>query len=522
MINKYYFKLKILLLAIFLQGCQNYQAETLRLISDSHDKLVCEFNFDEFNNRIYDFWLQEKNPPSVEEVKDELYAELQKKEEWSHISKIDQAKISTLVAKYYQFLTEKIAMSLPSTQATTQTKLQLLAALELGDHTSERQALQEQWKIEKQKFTSEVLSLQLPFSSLCLQQSTNVTDSSDTSNSPPSPSSPEEFLHNKDTVRSQGAIEGLHRVLATAYQTCDVLQTEPVSSKTPNLQGIKVISEPHKSGRGRQRVYQDIQKIFQSNPYYALNNSIREGCFDNARQPLIYDFGGKPNVTTDANSKLDLFTNAGSGTNVLGIDCSGFIFSAIARGGLKLAPNKTLKAVLVHGTSARMFKNPSKNGMTCFDSVVDIKATTIQPGDIIASDGHIVMVDRVGDDPLGLKRAKKATECNPTVLTSNGFDFTVSQSSPWKNGMGIQQSVAKDYLKSSTTFQKGLVQLAQYFCQESFKTKKTMAINIESSLVTKPDLGGIDVIRHKGTTECLTAKPIELSYESCVDNCHWE
>lgn len=517
-----YFKLKILLLAVFLQGCQNYQSEKHRLINDSHDKLLCEFNFDEFNNRIYDFWLQETDPPSVEEVKDELYAELQKKEDWSHISKEDQAKISTLVAKYYQFLTEKITASLPSTQVTTQTKLQQLAALELGDHTSEKQALQEQWKIEKQKFTSEVLSLQLPLSSLCLQRSTKVTDSSGSSNSSPSASSPEEPLHNKGALRAPGAIEGLHRVLATAYQSCDVLQAEPVSSKTPSLQGIKVFSETHKSGRGRQRVYQDIQKIFQTNPYYALNTPIREGCFDNATQPLIYDFGGKPNTTTDANSKLDLFTNAGSGTNVLGIDCSGFIFSAIARGGLKLAPNKTLKAVLVHGTSARMFKNPSKNGMTCFDSVVDIKTTTIQPGDIIASDGHIVMVDRVGDDPLGLKRAKNAMDCNPKILTSNGFDFVVSQSTPWKNGMGIQQSVAKDYLMSSTTFQKGLVQLAQYFCQQRFKTANTTAINIEPSLAAKPDLSGIDVIRHKGTTECLATKPIALSYESCVDNCQWE
>ena len=164
-----------------------------------------------------------------------------------------------------------------------------------------------------------------------------------------------------------------------------------------------------------------------------------------------------------------------------------------------------------------MFRNPSKNGMMCFDSLVDLKTTTIQPGDIIASDSHIVMVDSVGSDPLGIKRAKKTADCTAATLTSNGFDFAVSQSGNWKNGIGIHRSVAKDYLKSSSTFQKGLTQLAAYFCQEQFKSSKTF--DETSSFLAKPDLGGINVIRHKGTPECLASTPIALKYDSCVEDC---
>lgn len=493
---------------LFLQGCQKPQSENLRLINDSQDQLLCETNFDEFNNRIYDFWLQEKNPPSSEELKKQIYLELQKNKSMNYLTEEEQAKISSLISRYYQFLTETLTTSLSSSQE----KLNLLTALELGDQSGEKQKLQMQWEAEKKKFADEIASMQLALSSLCAERK-NKENSDNQNTNPPAPSdgsdSSREIFH-------PSAIDGLHKVIATAYQTCEALEVKPLSAQTPNIQGIKILSEGHASGRGRKRVYQDVQKIFKTNPYYAINTPLQKGCFANTKQPLIYDFGGKPKTTTDANSVLDFFTDAGSGTDVLGIDCSGFIFSAIARGGLKLSPNKTLKAVLVHGMSANMFKNPSKNGMTCFESLVDLRTTTLQPGDIIASDAHVVMVGSVGLDPFGIKRAKKVSDCTIDKLSSNGFDFAVSQSGNWKNGIGIHQSEAKDYLKSTSTFQKGLTQLAQYFCQEKFSPPKTSQ---DPSSLAKPTLDGINVIRHKGTAECLAQTPIALKYESCVEDC---
>lgn len=509
MVNKYYFKAKLLLLTVCMLGCQNFQPETQRLIKDSQDQLLCEFNFDEFNNRIYDFWLQEKNPPSAEEFGTKIYSELQKNKVWDNLTEEERDKINVSISRYYQFLTEKLIAK----AVNVQERMQLLSSLELGDHSGEKNDLQKQWEAEKQKFTTEMTSLQLPLSLLCEDRRNKESAEP---HSKPSVEPPVEIPSNE--VSSTRAVEGLRRTLATAYQSCEVLKVKPVSAQSPNIEGIKILNEPHQSGRGRKRVYQNIQRIFKTNPYYTLNAPMQKGCYANTTQPLIYDFGGKPKTTTASDSTLDFFSNAGTGTNVLGVDCSAFIFSALARGGLKFAPNKNLKAVLVHGTSAAMFKSPSKNGMTCFESIVDLKTSTLEPGDIIASDGHVVMVDRIGSDPLGIQGVKNVADCSK--VSSSSFDFTVSQSGNWKNGIGIHQSLAKDYLKSYSTFQKGLTQLAQHFCQEKFKPPK-FSVSISELLSIKPDLGDMNVIRHKGTPECLTSNPIALKYESCVENCQW-
>jgi hypothetical protein len=303
-------------------------------------------------------------------------------------------------------------------------------------------------------------------------------------------------------------VQGLRRAFATAYQSCHSLALPALGQQTPDVEGIKILKEGHPDGKGRKRIYGDLQKILATHPYYQ-SNIEQKSCFDASKSPLIYDYGGKPHTTAENDSTLDFFSNDGSGTSVLGIDCSGFIFSAIARAGLNIAPHKPLKAVSVHGISARMFKDPINNGLACFSPIALDPNNALKAGDIIASNGHVVMVDQVGDDPFGLRRANSIADCNGSILNTEGFNFIITHSSPWKEGVGINRSKVSEYLPSSESFSVGLINYAIAICKIQFNDPSQ---NIPLS-------NEVRIVRHKETPDCLTAQSISLRHESCVNQC---
>lgn len=487
--------LKLLLAAtvLALVSCQNSKFEIQQLETGARESLLCEQNFDEFNNRIYNFWINKTNLPSSEEFHQYLEKGLQEDEIWSKTSKETQLRVADLATNYYQFLLEELTAS----ASTPEEKLNLLTALEIGDQEENNLQLQQAWEAEKQSIQTQLQKLSLP----CQEINQRIRESK---------LSDDTRLWDSSRLKTQlpRTVEGLRWVFATAYQSCSSMNVSPLTQSSPAIEGIKVLAKTHPDGIGKKRVYGDLEKILATHPYYQ-NDSMGEGCFNSRQKPLIYDYGGKPQTTSATDSLLDFFTDQGSGTSALGIDCSGFIFSAIARGGLKLAPKKDLKAVSVHGVSARMFKNPIKNGLTCFNPIGINPVNSLHAGDIIASQGHVVMIDQVGEDALGLKRATSATDCNEHILSSEGYDFIITHSSPWKDGIGINRSVVRDYLQSSETIQKGLVKYAIAFCKAKFHVKSAKA----------PQISEIAIIRHKATPDCLAPKPIGLKYESCVQDC---
>jgi hypothetical protein len=119
------------------------------------------------------------------------------------------------------------------------------------------------------------------------------------------------------------------------------------------------------------------------------------------------------------------------------------------------------------------------------------------------------MIDQAGEDPLGLSRAISGADCNEQKLNSEGFDFVITHSTPWKEGVGINRSIVRDYLRNSETFQMGLVKYAIAFCKSKFQVKSSGNTTISE----------ITVVRHNGTAECLAPKAIGLRYESCVQKC---
>ncbi len=330
----------------------------------------------------------------------------------------------------------------------------------------------------------------------------------------PNPGTPvtEPIVEEKGTIWEQLKLEGpevygARRALASAYQSCDVLSLPAMTSATPSVSGITVLAEPHPAG-GRKRIYGNVANINSSHYYIKNNRLAKNTCFEVRKSPMIYDFGGKPATSASQSKKLNFFKSAGTGTSALGIDCSAYVFSSLAVAGLKMDPDpkKVLKADLVHGIGSRAFKEPQSNGLRCLQKIKVSKTTSIKAGDVVAINGHVVMIDHVGSDPFGLGKIKSIADCTSANLPSSDFDFVIAQSSPSKSGIGINRYQARDYLKESSTYKTGLTNYAVAACKAKFGT--TVAI----------DTTNLSVTRHKKTPECM-AEALVIDKQDCVDSC---
>ena len=501
-INKFYLSLTAALL-IFSTACQPPRKKLRALTNSAQEELLCRQNFDNFNNALYNFWLEKEETPDTKSFTKSLEELIDQDENWSEVDNETKSAASTALSNYYEFVNDQLT----STGKNPDEKLALLTSLEIGDNSDEKSDLQAQWEIKKSELKAKLRNLNSP----CEKISQPKPDSNPNDSIPNTPD--ESQQPNNPLPSLNPVVKGLRAAFTTAYQTCDSILLPPLDKNTPSLKGITILKDRHSDGVGLKRTYGDVNKIVKSHPYYK-NTSPDQGCFDSRNKPLIYDYGGKPKVTTGQSMELDFFTNDGSGTSALGIDCSGFIFSAIGRSSLKLSPTKELKAVLVHGISAKMYKNAKKNGLTCFEDVLaappKIDETYLAPGDIIASTGHVVMVDEIGKDPLGLHRASTLADCNDTKLNSSGFDFIVTHSSPWKGGVGINRAQARAYLEDSSAMKKGLTAFAIAQCKKLFDPKSP-------STWSHTD---INIVRHNGTPECLSPKRIRFNHESCIASCN--
>jgi hypothetical protein len=224
--------------------------------------------------------------------------------------------------------------------------------------------------------------------------------------------------------------------------------------------------------------------------------------------PPIYNYGGKPFASHEIDSPLNFFRRSGSGSNTFGIDCAGLVFSNLAAAGLKLKANSTLKAVNVYGVSSAMFRNPQSNGLDCIQKVTFTAGASLKAGDIISAPGHTTTVYDVGEDPFGISRITKLIDCKSSNIVSSRFDFSIFQSAPIKNGLGVNRISMNDYLKWDSSWRPGLIFYALKACRAKFGV-----------ISSTPYPNGLSIVRHKGTSECLTS-PLHLVSEDCVSACN--
>ncbi len=272
--------------------------------------------------------------------------------------------------------------------------------------------------------------------------------------------------------------------------------------------GILDLGANSRPGGGHIRTIANLANVVSTHYYIHNVNLAKDSCFEVRKDPMIYNYGGKPYTTSTLPKTLNMFKRVTSGGPTLGIDCSGYVFSALATAGLKMDPdpNKILKADLVRGIPSGAFKEPQSNGLRCLQKISLTKDNTLQAGDIIAINGHVVMVDSIGADPFGLKNINKLTGCNTTNIKKANFDFVISQSAPIKNGIGINKIQIRDYLSTSGTIHDGLIAYALASCRLKFGA---------SANLSSPNLS---IVRHNHKPECL-AEPLTLTNAECVDSC---
>lgn len=315
-------------------------------------------------------------------------------------------------------------------------------------------------------------------------------------------------------------MHGAHLSLATAYQNCEVLKLPAMEESTEDVQGIEIDGK-HPNGVGDRFVISDLAAVLRTHYYWKLPSSQNANCRSQKDNPLIYDYGGKPWVSNQDEHSLNFFKNAGSGTEFLGIDCSGFVFSSLAAGGWKLSPQQKLEAKLVNRYSAKSFKEPEKNDLKCFEKVKTQNTQPLKAGDIIASSYHVAIVDQVSRDPFNFSRITTISECDS--LDVNDFNFVLIHSAPYKGGVGINRVQGRDYIKDNFFFSLGMISYARSACRSWFAKNRFESWSEKQNPESKNLLDLIfgpftNVVRHRQTEECLT-DPLYLVGQECVELC---
>ena len=150
------------------------------------------------------------------------------------------------------------------------------------------------------------------------------------------------------------------------------------------------------------------------------------------------------------------------GNAVTGLDCSGFIAAAYAASGLLFSteqPDNPMQCST--GWIASQANHPETS---CLEKV-QLNPGTIRPGDLIDLPGnHIIMVDRVGKDPLGVDRCVNDPDRSCKDISAADFDFDYLHSGSLGD-MGPARVEAKLSVGAkSTVIMNNLVALAVQAC----------------------------------------------------------
>lgn len=473
-----------LIISIFVSSCAPHESPVQEPLSEWRDVVGCpQMHRQKFFNPYY-IWAQKDVPTPEEELLNFLENHPQ------HISESQRNKLlhlhRTLMEKLYSF-------------ATAQERLEYLAQLDLGEFSSEAGWFNSQWMN---------LYGAMEDGDHCVAPqplSPEISEPSDTPG-PSLPHQPSEVNKSSYVISGQPrAWIGAMKAFATAYQSCGSLYRPALTEADPSLQGLAYYGM-HFTGASSLYTVRYLDRLVSSHPYlrdWIPADAVQ--CANVISNPLIYDYGGKPYVDPNSSNELNFFKNAGTGSPALGVDCSGFVFSALASVGLKLRSDMPLKANHVYGVSAAMLMSPERNGFDCLKPIEFRQLRVLNPGDIVASSNHVFMVDRVGDDPLGVGHLRE-DQCTAAHMDFRRFDFDIVQSSAAKNFLGIQRSKAVDYLEKDITMRRGLEDYALSLCKARFGIRRA------------PTRSLVSVVRASESPTCR-ANPVTLTYQSCVKGC---
>ncbi|HVK62684.1 MAG TPA: hypothetical protein VM432_14090, partial [Bdellovibrionales bacterium] len=394
----------------------------------------------------------------------------------------------------------------------------VLSAIELGDRTTpEKVEIQDKLKEKLAELDAFTSDLKKAGALACTPAATPTPGNSatpppgsvatPTPTPTPTPVPATDTLFERWKATRHPAVYGALKTISVAYQSCSAGLSKALDGDTPSLKGISIVGT-HSDGVGSKREISSLDQLISSQPYLQSYVKPANGtnCFDVRANPMIYDYGGKPYTTSDQESTFNLFKNAGSGTSVLGIDCSAYVYVSLASAGFKVKVSGRLKAIGASGISSSMYANPEGNGLTCLQHASFETTSSLKPGDIVAKSGHVFLIESVGADPFGIKGFTSVDQCKLSNMSISRFDFTILQSSSSKNGIGIHRAKASAYLQGNS-MGTGLLSHAVNACKARFGS---------STVVSK--VSGLSVVRHSGSSDCRDTS-IKIERESCVSSC---
>ena len=302
-------------------------------------------------------------------------------------------------------------------------------------------------------------------------------------------------------------VYGAKKVMSTAYQSCSVLDL-PLMNNEQDTQGVQIKSK-HPSNRGYLRNISDLSQVNRSHYYLSqIYAPTHTQCLNIHASPLLYDYGGKPSTSIDS---INLFQNAGSGSKqMLGVDCSGFVATAMAAAGLRLKQRMFIRPIHVKGISAWMLKNANRNDLSCLEKQDISVRNPLQPGDIIASDNHVAIVDMVdeNEDSFSITGVQSASDCHSSKIKLNRLNFSIIQSSAHNNSVGINRMHIAESLNSmDSNFVRGLKRIASRTCYKRFEME------------THTDINEISILRHTIHEPSCRDREIYLERQECLQSC---
>lgn len=498
----------LVLLPLILAACSPLGKEAAVQIADqTSSSVACKAADSHFFNHLYSLPLDEVEFPSSDLVESELRQQLQSDFELGILRTQDKSSVDRFVAKYmelYELATVRLPQEL--NLKSNEEVVAAMAALEMGDRTtSQKKSLQLEWE----KLKPQLLQAAQELEGDCAVPTPEEPGAPTEPHAPQTPDVPKVPEETIDVslldylkMNYSSPVFGAMKTVAVAYQSCGSLMLPPMDGSSPSVVGIEVYGR-HSNGSGNLRRVASLSDVIRTHYYIRNETHPQNSCANLKQNPLIYDYGGKPGASSSMTSDLDIFRNAGTGSSELGIDCSGYVFTAYATAGLKLRADQPLKAIQVFGVSAGMMKEPQSNGLSCLTKV----SGDLNPGDLIASTGHIVMVDSVGADPFGIANIKKPEDCTLSNMSPDRYDFVISQSSPSKGAIGINRMQASEYFPSaSSSYREGFKYYAVSACKKKF--------GITQSAGTSQ----LSLVRHKGTSSCKD-EPVKLAKQECLDVC---
>ncbi|MCX7674216.1 MAG: hypothetical protein N2Z70_00105 [Bdellovibrionaceae bacterium] len=299
---------------------------------------------------------------------------------------------------------------------------------------------------------------------------------------------------------SSQLVVGARQTMAVMYQNCNVLNQDLYTPGVHPDIGDWIQKEDRGHYKQRYVSPRARDQIVRNHHYLQGYRRSAPQCPDLTQAPPVFIYGARPRFEGQT---IDIHSTHRAGSAVRALDCSAFASVALSVAGLKLHPS-------VKSPQQNMFTSTQLIGLdghnSCFERVhMQAGQPPIQPGDIFSVNGHVMIVDQVGEDPFGIARLKREGRFPKSAQACYGFpppadylNFSIIQSSA-AGDMPAMRIHAGDYVRPFRSHE-GIV-------YNRFRDLFEAACLAEFGRPTKvKNRRGSTLIRHKGTEECRFAE----------------